>query len=345
MRCNACWQELEGRAISTTCGHIFCNEDASKILSNDAGCPICDQVLSKSLMKPVDINPSEEWTNMAMAGISPQILMKSAYRSVTFYVGQKELELQFKMKRIVAQCRQKCEAMQEKFTQKLEQVHTAYQKMAKRCQMMEQEIESLTKDKQELQEKFSEKSRLATSLPIISNLAPIFAIGTLEASSSLLLPTYRQMRKLEEMYDQLRSEYESIKRSAIQPANNFFSRAEPDLFASPANMMDSRDSMRKDWSVLTPETSGPHEDIWPPTTRQNSGNFGQFDISSSSRVQHSTMPVESRRPGHSMFIGGGGGGSGGDGGGASNPSMTLRNLILSPMKRPQLSRSRPQLFT
>ncbi|KAJ8533598.1 hypothetical protein K7X08_006922 [Anisodus acutangulus] len=63
MRCNACWRELEGKAITTTCGHIFCQNDASKILSNDAACPICDQVLSKSLMKPVDINPGDEWTN------------------------------------------------------------------------------------------------------------------------------------------------------------------------------------------------------------------------------------------------------------------------------------------
>lgn len=75
--------------------------------------------------------------------------------------------MQFKMNRIVAQCRQKCEAMQEKFTEKLEQVHTAYQKMAKRCQMMEQEIETLSKDKQELQEKFSEKSR-SVSIIVIS---------------------------------------------------------------------------------------------------------------------------------------------------------------------------------
>ena len=85
--------------------------------------------------------------------------MKSAYRSVMFFIGQRELEMQYKMNRIVAQCRQKCESMQEKFTEKLEQLHTAYQKMAKRCQMMEQEIESLSKDKQELQENFSEKAR------------------------------------------------------------------------------------------------------------------------------------------------------------------------------------------
>ncbi|XP_028083576.1 E3 ubiquitin-protein ligase CCNB1IP1 homolog isoform X2 [Camellia sinensis] len=293
MRCNACWRELEGRAISTTCGHILCTEDASKILSNDASCPICDQVLSKSLMKPVDINPNNEWINMAMAGISPQILMKSAYRSVMFYIGQQELEMQFKMNRIVAQCRQKCETMQEKFTEKLEQVHTAYQKMAKRCQMLEQEIENLTKDKQELQENFSEKSR--------------------------------QKRKLDEMYDQLRSEYDTMKQSAIQPGSNFYSRTESDLFSNPPNMIDNRDPIRK----------GPREDIWP-TARQNSSNSGPFDISGGSPAKQSAVPIDAgnrRTTSRPAF-----------GGGASNPSMTLRNLILSPIKRPQLSRSRPQMF-
>ncbi|KAJ7981894.1 E3 ubiquitin-protein ligase CCNB1IP1 [Quillaja saponaria] len=294
MRCNACWRELEGRAISTTCGHLLCTDDASKILSSDGACPICDQVLSKSLLKPVDINPNDEWINMAMAGVSPQILMKSAYRSVMFFIGQKELEMQHKMNRIVAQCRQKCEVMQEKFTEKLEQVHTAYQKMAKRCQMMEQEIESLSKDKQELQEKFSEKSR--------------------------------QKRKLDEMYDQMRSEYESMKRSAIQPGNNFYSRNEPDLFSKPCNMMDGRETGRK----------GPREDVWP--TRQTSSNSGQFDISVRSPAKQAAIPMDAgyrRAAGAHPGFGAGGG----------NPSMTLRNLILSPIKRPQLSRNRPQMWT
>ncbi|XP_065864443.1 E3 ubiquitin-protein ligase CCNB1IP1 homolog isoform X2 [Euphorbia lathyris] len=305
MRCNACWRELEGRAISTTCGHILCTEDASKILNNDAACPICDQVLSKSLMKPVDVNPNDEWINMCMAGISPQILMKSAYRSVMFYIGQKELEMQYKMNRVVAQCRQKCEAMQEKFTEKMEQVHTAYQKMGKRCQMLEQEVATLTKDKQELQEKFSEKSR--------------------------------QKRKLDEMYDQLRSEYESIKRSAIQPPNNFYSRNESDFFLNPeTTMMDNRDPIRKDWSGSSPSTPGPREDVWP--ARQNSSNSGgTFDIRGGSPAKPTVIPADSgnRRAGvHPAF-----------GGGAGNTSTTLRNLILSPIKRPQLSRSRPQMFT
>ncbi|KAK9132312.1 hypothetical protein Scep_011840 [Stephania cephalantha] len=302
MRCNACWRELEGRAVSTTCGHLLCSEDATKILNNDAACPICDQVLSKSLMKPVDINPNDEWINMVMAGISPQILMKSAYRSVMFYIGQKELEMQYKLNKIVAQCRQKCEVMQEKFTEKLEQACVAYQKMAKRCQMMEQEIENLSKDKQELQEKFSEKSR--------------------------------QKRKLDEMYDQLRSECESMKRSAIQPSN-LFSRPEPGLFSSHADMMDNRDPLGQDRSIFTPETPGRREDIWPATRPKS--NSGPFEVSGGSPMKQVPVPGDGggRRAGANPPFGAG----------ISNPSMTLRNLIISPMKRPQLSRSRANLFT
>ncbi|VFQ79159.1 unnamed protein product [Cuscuta campestris] len=251
-------------------------------------------------MKPVDINPNDEWINMAMVGISPQILMKSAYRSVMFYIGQKELEMQYKMNRVVAQCRQKCEVMQEKFTEKLEQVHTAYQKMAKRCQMMEQEIENLSKDKQELQDKFAEKSR--------------------------------QKRKLDEMYDQLRNEFESVKRSAIQPAKNFFPRTEPDLFSNTTSMMDNRDHLRK----------GPREDMWPPT-RQNKSDSGHFDVSNVSPAKQSGFQMDgggnkrmaSLRSAFGV----------GPGAGTGNPSMTLRNLILSPIKRPQLSRGQPQMFT
>ncbi|KAB2623543.1 E3 ubiquitin-protein ligase CCNB1IP1-like protein [Pyrus ussuriensis x Pyrus communis] len=216
--------------------------------------------------------------------------MKSAHKSVMFYMSQRELEVQYKMNRIQAQYRQKFEAMQEKFGEKMEQLHAAYQKMAKRCQMMEQEIESLSKDKQELQEKFSEKS----------------------------------------------SEYKSVKRSAIQPSTNFFSRNEPDIFSNQADiMMVNREAVRKDWSVLAPETPGPKEDIWP--ARQNSSNSGgPFDITLESPAKQAAIPVDAwnrRAGGHLMF-----------GNGASNPSiMSLRNMILSPIKRPQLSRH-PQMF-
>lgn len=85
--------------------------------------------------------------------------MKSAHRSVMFYIGQKELVMQRKMSMVAGQYRQKCEAMQEKFMEQLQKMQSQCQKWAKKCEMLEQENESLSKDKQELQEKYSEKSR------------------------------------------------------------------------------------------------------------------------------------------------------------------------------------------
>ncbi|KAJ6886632.1 zinc finger C3HC4 type (RING finger) protein [Populus alba x Populus x berolinensis] len=106
-------------------------------------------------------------------------------------------------------------------------------------------------------------------------------------------------------------------------------------------MMDNRDPIRKvdliyaDWTVFTPSTPGPREDIWP--ARQNSSNSGPFEIRGGSPANQAAMPVDvgNKRIASVPSFGAGSG----------NPSMTLRNLILSPIKRPQLSRSRPQMFT
>ncbi|KAJ3709015.1 hypothetical protein LUZ61_012720 [Rhynchospora tenuis] len=117
------------------------------------------KLLSKSLMRPVNTDPDDDSTNMSMLGESPQTLMKILHKSVMFYKEQKELEEKYKMNSVVAQNHLRCEAMQEKFAENMEQVHAAYQKMGKRCQMMQQEVDALAKDKQELQEKYSEKSR------------------------------------------------------------------------------------------------------------------------------------------------------------------------------------------
>ena len=80
--------------------------------------------------------------------------MKSA---VAFWMGQKDVEMQAMVNKVLQQYRHKCQQMQTKFTKKLEQVHMVYQKAVKRIQMMQQEVES---PKEELQEKYAEKSRL-----------------------------------------------------------------------------------------------------------------------------------------------------------------------------------------
>ncbi|CAN1322300.1 E3 ubiquitin-protein ligase CCNB1IP1 homolog [Linum perenne] len=332
MRCNACWQELmvvlsqllvvTSSALKMPARYLAMMPHAQSVIKCCLrGCCLAMLYSPFSWFRSVilsfvticDAMNLHNWKHimffsekMATAGLSPQMcilctVMKSTYKSVMFYIGQKELEMQFKMNRIVGQCRQKCEALQEKCTEKLEQIHNAYQKMAKRCHMMEQEIESLNNDKQELQEKFSEQSR--------------------------------QKRKLEEMYDQLRSENESMKRSAIQPVTNFYARRnDADLFADTgATMMDSREQIRNDkYTSFWKMRPRPREDIW--TTRQESANSG-----------FGSSPV--RRQGQAELGNRRAGGNPAFGAATGNPSMTLKNLIFSPIKRPPQTRSRNNLFT
>lgn len=75
-------------------------------------------------------------------------------------------------------------------------------------------------------------------------LCTLLTLSMVVNANEDLIITARQKRKLDEMYDQVRNEIESLKRSAIQPANNFFSRTEPDLFADPTRRLDSRDPIR-----------------------------------------------------------------------------------------------------
>lgn len=65
-------------------------------------------------MKPIDINPSDEWKNTKGAGDAIQ----DEQNCWSMWA--------------------KCELAQAKFIEKLEEVHTAYEEMAKRFQLMEQ---------------------------------------------------------------------------------------------------------------------------------------------------------------------------------------------------------------
>lgn len=89
--------------------------------------------------------------------------MKSAFKGISFWIGQKDIEAQLSIKKAM-QLRQRCEQMQTKFAEKLEQLHGAYQKAVKKIHSVEQELDNVSKDKAELQEKYAEKSRYSSAL-------------------------------------------------------------------------------------------------------------------------------------------------------------------------------------
>lgn len=299
MKCNACWRSLEERAVATSCGHIFCNDDASRILNSDSTCPLCDQVLSKSNMKAVDLSPKEEWINMVMAGVPPQSIMKSAFKGVVFWISQVEVEGQLTIQKAM-HLKQKYEEMQAKYMEKLEQLHGAYQKAMHKVQVLEQEKENLVKDINELQEKYTEKSR--------------------------------QKRKLEEMYKSLRSEFEQLKQGGLAPV------AKP---SGPLVPRTGRYSFAQAQAVgleptsLRPTTTSDLFDM--PNLPPSMGRLKTQSPAMGGSIPHSRKSPSPFRPADANT----GFGAGTMG---RNSSNALRNLLLSPMKRPP-SRLRPSMLS
>ncbi len=93
-------------------------------------------------------------------------VMKSAFKGVVFWIGQKDVEFQVTVRKAV-QLQEKCEQMQAKYLEKMKQVEAAYtgklqqvqRASMQKIQALEEERQNFINDKNELQEKYTEKSR------------------------------------------------------------------------------------------------------------------------------------------------------------------------------------------
>ena len=88
-------------------------------------------------------------------------------------------------------------------------------------------------------------------------------------------------------------------------------------------------------SIDPPETPGRRDEGWAPQPRQRRENSGPFELSGGSPGHTAAPPMDMRprQPPRSVF-----------GANMNNSSTALRNMIISPVKRPQ-PRNRPQMFT
>ena len=113
-----------------------------------------------------------------------------------------------------------------RFHARLEQYSCALHKSQKQNQILQKEREGDTAARVELQQKYAEKSRSVSLLPFLSRTELLWQKKTIPP---LFL---RQKRKLEEMYEALRGEFESLKqnqqsqrrngRPAIMPSSHSF---------------------------------------------------------------------------------------------------------------------------
>ncbi|PWN34410.1 uncharacterized protein FA14DRAFT_181034 [Meira miltonrushii] len=100
LRCNSlpCRKPLqaEGRAVSTSCSHIFCFECATNLLQGRRICPACSTPLENQDDAVVtSLNPSASYKASVLAGLSPQIIMEICTRAIAFHNYQSMQESAF----------------------------------------------------------------------------------------------------------------------------------------------------------------------------------------------------------------------------------------------------------
>ncbi|PWN20184.1 hypothetical protein BCV69DRAFT_201803 [Microstroma glucosiphilum] len=84
---------LEGKAVVTTCSHIFCVSCAESLFTADKACPACKTVLDQ----PDDVvlsslNPSVDYRTSVLAGLAPDVIIDIAGRSLGFWTYQQSQE-------------------------------------------------------------------------------------------------------------------------------------------------------------------------------------------------------------------------------------------------------------
>ncbi len=103
--CNKCLES--GYAWVTACSHIFCNEDGEKIFQNTLTCPICLKELdSKTELVRMQLKPTEQYRNMILCGLRPELIMDISTKGLSFWFSQLKQQNDF-MRHIIEKEREK----------------------------------------------------------------------------------------------------------------------------------------------------------------------------------------------------------------------------------------------
>lgn len=99
MVCNfrKCRKPLSSKAWVTICSHAFCVEHGKREfrtnIENSLTCPACGTELrDKFDVIEADVNPSETFRSIVLAGLKPDIIMDIAMRAISFWTYQMEQE-------------------------------------------------------------------------------------------------------------------------------------------------------------------------------------------------------------------------------------------------------------
>ncbi len=140
-----CRQPLSETAVATICQHIFCDLHGPKLNPGQhrTVCPVCNSTLDRNAndfievsfgylkYSQVDLQPSDRFKSLILAGQSPDVILDISRRAISFYELQQSLRSQF-LEYIATKSIEKTKAMEKEFKAilaKLKEENATYQHM------------------------------------------------------------------------------------------------------------------------------------------------------------------------------------------------------------------------
>ncbi|KAK2727862.1 E3 ubiquitin-protein ligase CCNB1IP1-like [Artemia franciscana] len=155
-----CRKSISGRAWATACSHVFCHSCGSKMLNKiPTSCPACDTLLRKQFEAlNLDLDPSEEFKSMIVAGLKPETIFEIAQRGISFWTYQKCQDLLFNQATIQA-LTENNDILEKGYQDILEKRDRELNGLRSQLENRVHDVEKLQKQVSELTEIIAEKTR------------------------------------------------------------------------------------------------------------------------------------------------------------------------------------------
>jgi E3 ubiquitin-protein ligase CCNP1IP1 len=115
-----CRKRLTKYAWVTSCSHIFCDDDGVREFSNSSMshiCPACESNLpGKYDVVKTDLQPTDQYKSMVLAGQRPEVIMEVCSRSMAFWTYQSHQERMYQ-EYVASRAKEKCTQMEQYYQQ------------------------------------------------------------------------------------------------------------------------------------------------------------------------------------------------------------------------------------
>ncbi|XP_020602293.1 E3 ubiquitin-protein ligase CCNB1IP1-like [Orbicella faveolata] len=154
-----CRTRLNTHAWVTSCSHIFCDEDGTREFNKSLVCPACETNLSAKFdVIRVDLQASEQFKSMVLAGQKPEVIMEICSRALAFWTYQTHQEKMYQ-DYVASKAKEKTTQLEQYYNQVLSKLQAELNSLRSQTSNDKKELDDTKKRYNELSEKLMEKNR------------------------------------------------------------------------------------------------------------------------------------------------------------------------------------------